>query len=457
MKITKNKSPRFMAVEILNRVEESGAFAEPLLDAFLSRSNLTNISDRKLLTQIVYGTLRMRDHVDWLIRQLYRGDFSLMETGMKNILRTAMYQMRFTDRIPDFAIVDEAVDISKKLHPAGSGLVNAILRNAIRRRDRIIYPDIEKDPALYIATVHSHPLWLVNRWIEMFGLEETTAICRTNNEVPYFTLRVNRLKTTRERVLEELSHDGYDVKTTVFSPDGLIISNPAAPIRETALCKSGHIQVQDEASQLIAPLVDPKPGDTILDICTGTGGKAIHLAEIMGNRGHVLSLDINATKIKFLNENIKRQGITIVDTRVGDATEDLGKAFHKAFDRILIDAPCSGLGTLRRNPEIKWRFSEEALKKCVFLQQAILDKAALYLKKGGCLIYSTCSILPEENEKIVEEFIAHHSDFVPVHPPEIIHTSMIDDRGYFRAYPHRHSTDGFFGAVLAKKSDAKGK
>ena len=450
MKTAKNNSPRQIAVEILNRMEESGAFAEPLLDATLSHDDLTNIHDRRLLTQIVYGTLRMRGCLDWIIHTLYKGNFDLMEIGIKNILRTAMFQMWYTDRIPDFAIVDEAVEITKIKHPAGSGLVNAILRNAIRGKDRITYPDVEKDPALYISIFHSHPLWLVNRWMEIFGLDETIAICKANNEIPPYSIRVNRLKTSREQVTEELSREGFEVKTAFFSPDGIIISIPALPIRETISYKSGHIQVQDEASQLIAYLVDPKPGETVLDICAGTGGKTTHLAEIMGNRGNILAIDMNENKIKLLKGNMRRQEITIVDAQVRDATKDLGNAFYEVFDRILIDAPCSGLGTLRRNPEIKWRISKESPRKAVLLQKTILKRAALYLKKGGVLVYSTCSLLPEENQKIIRDFITDHGDFTPARPTGIIHSSMIDNRGYFRTYPHRHGTDGFFGAALKK-------
>jgi 16S rRNA (cytosine967-C5)-methyltransferase len=453
----KNPSPRQIAVEILNRIEEKGAFAEPLLDAFLSRDDLTNTHNRRLLTQIVYGTLRMRGRLDWTIGQFYRGNLALMETGIKNILRTAMYQIYFTDRIPEFAIVDEAVEITKKKCPAGSGLVNAILRNVIRKKDGISFPKIGNDPALHISVLYSHPLWLVNRWIEMFGTDETIALCKANNEVPPYTLRVNRLKTTREQAMDELSHSGSDVRTTIFSTDGLIIFHPAIPIRQTALYKSGCIRVQDEASQLIACIVDPKPGEVILDVCAGTGGKTTHLADMMKNQGHIVALDINEEKIKYLRENVIRQGITIVDVRQEDATKDLSETFHEAFDRILIDAPCSGLGTLRRNPEIKWRSTEKTPREFAILQKKILDRSATYVKKGGTIIYSTCTISQEENNEVIEDFIRHHQDFYQIPPPLTINSSIIDGRKYFRTYPHRHNMDGFFGTVLVKKQDKKGK
>jgi 16S rRNA (cytosine967-C5)-methyltransferase len=444
------KTPRHMAVEILDRVEEDGAYAEPLLDVSLSSHPQTKLTDRKLITEIVYGTLRMRGHLDWIIERLYRGRFDSLDVSTINILRTGLYQLLFTERIPDFAIVDEAVEITKQMRRRGSGLVNAILRNFIRKNDQITYPEAGKDPALNISVVHSHPLWVVRKWIEMFGVEETTALCRANNQVPPVTVRVNALTTSRERAKEELSEQGLEAKDTAFSSDGLIISTRTMSVREADCYASGRIQVQDEASQLIGHLVSPKPGENVLDICAGMGGKTTHLAAIMENRGSILALDISKKKIDDLCKNASRLNASIVDTRVGDAREKLEKALIESFDKILIDAPCTGLGTLRRNPEIKWRTLPAEAEKCSLLQKAILENAAHYLKKGGSLIYSTCTITKEENDHVIEDFIKRHPDFICIRPPDKINSSLVDDHGYFRSYPHRHSTDGFFGAVLVK-------
>ena len=439
-----------MAVEILDRVEEEGAYAERLLDAFLSGHPQTKIEDRRLITEIVYGTLRMRGHLDWVVECLYRGKFNDMEVSIKNILRTGLYQLLFTERIPDFAIVDEAVRITNKMRRRGSGLVNAILRNFIRKKDQIQYPQIGIDPAHHISIVHSHPLWMVKKWIEMFGVEETAALCKANNQVPPVTLRVNTLKSSRTSTKEELLQHGFEVKETAFSPDGLIVSNRNTSARETDAHSSGRIQVQDEGSQLIARLASPKPGENVLDLCAGMGGKTSHLAAIMENRGSILALDISKKKIDALCKNASRLDVAIVDTQVGDAREKPGEAFIESFDRILIDAPCTGLGTLRRNPEIKWRTSPVDAEKCSILQKAILENAAHYLKRGGSLIYSTCTITKEENEAVIEDFTNRHPDFVCNRPPDAINSSLVDDHGYFRSYPHRHGTDGFFGAVLVR-------
>jgi 16S rRNA (cytosine967-C5)-methyltransferase len=444
------KTPRHMAVEILNRVEEEGAYAEPLLDASLSAHPQTKLQDRRLVTEIVYGTLRMRGHLDWIIECLYRGKFNTMDVNLKNILRTALYQLLFTERIPHFAIVDEAVEIAKKMCRAGSGLVNAILRNFIRKKDQITYPKIGEDPAHHISIIHSHPLWMVKKWIEMFGIEDTVALCKTNNQVPPVTVRVNTLKTTREKTKEELSQHGFEVKETIFSPDGLIISIPTISVRETDCYTSGRIQFQDEASQLIARLVSPKPGENVLDICAGMGGKTTHMAAIMENRGSILALDISKKKIDALCKNASILNAVIVETQVGDAREKPGQASLESFDKILIDAPCTGLGTLRRNPEIKWRTCPEDVEKCSILQKAILENAAPCIKRGGHLIYSTCTITKEENEEVIEDFTNRHPDFICNRPLDAINPNLVDDRGYFRSYPHRHGTDGFFGAVLVK-------
>jgi 16S rRNA (cytosine967-C5)-methyltransferase len=247
-----------------------------------------------------------------------------------------------------------------------------------------------------------------------------------------------------------LSQQGFEVKDTIFSPDGLVISSPPVPVRETDCYTSGRIQFQDEASQLIARLVSPKVGENILDICAGVGGKTTHLAAVMENRGRVLALDINKKKIDALCKNASRLDAAIVDAQVGDARKEPGNASLESFDRILIDAPCTGLGTLRRNPEIKWRTCPEDAQKCSILQKAILENAAACLKKGGYLIYSTCTITKEENEAVINDFTNRHPDFICNRPPDAINSSLVDDCGYFRSYPHRHGTDGFFGAVLVK-------
>jgi len=445
----RKNSPRKAAVRILNRIDEKGAFAEPLLDDVLSRDKTFTGNDRKLLTQLVYGTLRHRGRLDWMIGRLYRGDSARMDTVLLNILRTGLYQLFFTDRIPDFAVVDEAVEIAKAMHPAGAGLVNAVLREALRHGDDLACPDLDKDPAGHISVVYSHPVWLVEKWLGLMGFDETLGLCRADNEAPPLTVRANRLKMKRAELAKELVKEGYGAQPTVFSPDGLTVHLPG-PARGLRHFREGYFQIQDEASQLIAFLLDPVPGENILDVCSGSGIKTTHLAEIMGNRGRIVALDIHGGKLTALRGLAARLGISIIETHEGDARFDQTDEFREAFDRVLVDAPCSGLGTLRRNPEIKWRLTPEQLQAFPPLQKEILGQCARYVKRGGILVYSTCTIAAEENEEVVLSFLEGNRDFSLVQPGAGIDERLICEDGFFRTFPHRHGTDGFFGAVLKR-------
>jgi len=440
---------RSIAVDILVRIEEKGAFAAPLLDAALSADRLSNSQDRRLLTQIVYGTLRLRGRIDWIIARFYRGRIDDLEADVKNILRMSLYQLFFTQRIPQFAICDEAVKIAKSLNPKASGLVNAILRNAIRKVGEITYPNSKESPVLSIAVFHSHPLWLVEKWLKRFGFEETAALCRANNEIPPAAVRVNRLKTTPDEAIRQLNEEGFEATASSWSPDGLILTAQSKPLRETRNYQNGHIQMQDEASQLIAHLVNPQPGEAILDLCAGTGGKTTHLAQRMNNVGKIFAVDINRQKLDDLQTNAHRQGVSIIKTVQGDASGRLTIEPKRQFNRILIDAPCSGLGTLRRNPEIKWRLQPLDIQKSATLQKQLIASATPYLKDGGAIIYTTCTTLMEENEAVIKDFMDRHRDFHVLSPQNHIPEGCIDRSGFFKTRTPLTGMDGFFGAFLS--------
>ena len=441
-------TPRQIAVEILNRIETEGAYAEPLLNTALSGKTLASPSDRGLLTELVYGTLRMQGRLDWIIGQLYRGEMTALDTAVKNILRTGLYQLFFTDRIPPFAAVNEAVGIARAVSPAATGLVNAVLRNALRKREAIAWPDMAKEPEKAIAVLHSHPPWLVRRLLAQFTAEETIEICRANNVIPPLALRVNTLKASHGQALEALAKEGIAAGPAPFSADGVIVTSPAAGLRETVPYREGLLRIQDEASQLIARLVAPQPGERILDLCAGAGGKTLHLAALMENRGSITAVDLHSARLRMLREEVERLGVTIVETRTGDAAEP-AESFSGVFDRVLLDAPCSGLGTLRRNPEIRWRITPQDLNKCMQNQKRLIASAAGCVRPGGRLVYSVCAVTPEENEIVIGDFLRNRADFTRI-PPKEIPPALIDAQGFFRTYPHLQGVDGFFGALLVR-------
>lgn len=447
-------SPRSLAVDLLDRIERTGAYAEPLLDACL-HDNPLKTPDRHLLTSLVYGTLRMRGHLDWVIKQLYKGNFASMQEGIRNILRTALFQFLFMERIPVFALVDEAVELAKQRYPGRENLVNALLRNSIRKvkNGELSYPDFEKKPEEHIAVVHSHPSWLVHRWMNIYGPERTRSLCKANNQVPPVSIRVNQLRTTRAILKELLESEGFAVTESVFSPDGLLITESPQSIRSTCASRQGLFIFQDEASQLISHLIAPKAGEEILDLCCGTGVKATHLATLMNNEGHILAVDIYQAKLEALNRLSTGMGISMIETTRADASVDNRKTFQRKFDRILVDAPCSGLGTLRRNPEIKWRLNPRTLSSFVNLQKRILNQAAAFLRPGGRLVYSTCTMLPEENEFLIRKFLVSHKEFSPITPSDLSPTtrSFVDDEGFFRTAPDTSGMDGFFAAILVRR------
>lgn len=442
-------NPRIAAVAILNLVDRGG-FAEPLLDDALSGSLLTEKHDRGLLTSLVYGVLRWQGFLDWIIAGLYLGDAGRMDAGIRNILRVALFQFFFTERIPSFAIVNEAVKTAKQLFPGRQGLVNAVLRNFLRKKDRIVFPEEVDDPILHLSVVHSHPLWLVKKLADTFGLAETGAICRANNEIPPLTARINRLRSSRDQAAEALRAQGVVVHPTGLSPDGLNLADLPCPIRELAAYKSGLLYIQDEASQLISYLVSPQPAETVLDLCAGTGGKTTQLAELMGNEGKIFAVDIKQDRITELHKTAGRLGIKIITGCASDARAPLPEEIPRLFDRILVDAPCSGSGTLRRNPEIKWRLKGGDIPALTANQLALLSNAADYVKDGGNLVYATCSILPEENEEVVNRFLRLRKDFHLCPPGPAIPAQLIDPGGFFRTSVHRDNTDAFFGAILSK-------
>ncbi len=447
----REKDPRAISLEILNRVEKTDRHPDDLLrDAFKRYRHLT-VLNRAFVTELTYGALRWRGRLDWIVRHFSDVPFEKIDPVILNILRLGLYQIFFLTRTPAWAAVNESVELAKSSRgKKGGGFVNAILRCALREKETLPYPDKNEAPALHVAVTESHPLWLVERWIESLGIEETLRICRANNQIAPLTLRTNTLKVRREVLVEKLKEKGLNATPTFFSDQGILVRD-SPPVSELPFLGQGLFVIQDEASQLITLLLDPKPGETILDACAAPGGKTTHIAQKMENVGEIYALDLHQEKLKQVEEACRRLGIKIVKTKVGNATHRLPMPGEMTFDRVLADVPCSGFGTLRRNPDLKWRRTQEDIERLSALQFSILKNLAGYVKEGGLLVYSTCTVFHEENEDVVERFLGEHQDFhldSLREVPERCRQFM--KRGYLETFSPNGELDGFFAARLRK-------
>jgi 16S rRNA (cytosine967-C5)-methyltransferase len=450
----RKKSPRAIGFDILKRIEETDRHPDDLLNDSFKRYRYLTPLDRAFLTELIYGVLRWREKLDWVIRHFSKVPFKKIELEILNILRLGLYQIFFLTRTPASAAVNESVELGKKIRErGGGGFVNAILRSTLREKEEIPYPDLEKDPALYISVVQSHPLWLVRRWIEELGREETLKACIANNQISALTLRTNTLKIRREDLIEKLREKGLNPSPCSFSEEGILLKDPP-PISGLPFLKEGLYIIQNEASQLVTYLLGPEAGERILDACAAPGGKTSHMAQKMRNEGEVYALDLNREKLNRLEEGCRRLGIKIAKAVRGDAALPLPIPGGLEFDRVLADVPCSGFGTLRKNPDLKWRRSEEDVRRLSELQFSILSNLSGYLKEGGILVYSTCTVFHEENEDVVEKFLNDHPGFRLDRIVEILpekYYSFIKN-GYFKTFPSRDEMDGFFVARLKKES-----
>ncbi len=452
MGTSKGKTPRAICLQILNQLEQRDGTPDYLIShAFRRYRHLTPL-DRRFLTELTYGVLRWREKLDWSIRHLSKIPFHKIEPETLNLLRLALYQIHFLSRTPVSAAVNESVELAKRHRGSGgAGFVNAVLRSYLRKREEIPYPEKDRDMALYLSVVHSHPLWLVERWIKEMGFEETLKVCLFNNQMAPLVLRTNTLKTSRATLMERLREKGLTPIPTPFSSEGILLENPP-PTSELPYLKEGLFIIQDEASQLVTSLLDPMEGEVILDACASPGSKTSHLAQRMRNRGEIYALDLTKEKLIPLQESCQRLGITIVRTLKADASRPLPLSKEMAFDRILVDVPCSGFGTLRRNPDIKWRKGEEDIRRLSQLQGNILENLSRYVKKGGVLVYSTCTVFQEENEQVVEHFLESHPEFKKGALydllPEECHRFVCG--GYLKTFPPRDQMDGFFVARMTR-------
>ena len=384
-----NPTARSMAVQMLTRVEVEGAYANLLLQNNIGR--LTDSRDRQFVTLLVNGTLKHRLTLDYALRRYLSKPMSVLPHEVRAILRIGAFQLLYADRVPPAVAVNESVELAKG-YPKYTGLVNVVLRKVMSTAWEFPWPDSKRETVRYLSVRYSHPEWMIQRWLKRWGQEETEALCIANNEPAHTWIRTNTLKISRENLRDRLIEEGITVELGSRIPESLRIQNFSALDRLESF-KEGLFTVQDESSQLVAHVLNPQPGQHVLDACSAPGGKATHLAQLMEDKGEILAFDIHSHKLDLIQQLTQRLGIKIIQPQLGDA-RDLPGVRLGSQQRVLVDAPCSGLGVLRRRADLRWQREEEDLKEFPTLQLAILERAASCVDVGGDLVYSTCTTEP---------------------------------------------------------------
>lgn len=437
---------RGLAVKILNRIDRTDAYLDKLLEIEIKNSDLTG-HDKALLFEIVHGVIRNLGRIDWILNGFYKGQFSKCIPNIKNAMRVALYQILYLDRVPDYAAVNEAVEFVKKLQgKKPADLTNAVLRNIIRSKDGIRYPDPGEDLVAYFSAYYSHPSWLVKKWINRYGKDFTESFLQANNNKPTLILRINNLITNSVEFEKLLDSVQLKYSYGKYLKNFIKLQN-LTNITDWEYFNKGYFTVQDESTGLPCVLLDVKPGMRVLDLCAAPGGKTGFLAELMQNNGQLIALDKYESRLKILKRNLDRLGIKNYELKEADSLEYT----DEPFDRVLIDAPCSGLGTLTKKPDIKWKRDISDIRRLSDIQYELLRAGARLLKSNGILVYSTCTIEPEENFEIVAKFINENPNFGLISAKDTFSNDLVDDKGCVQTYPHIHQVDGSFAAKIMKE------
>jgi len=442
--------PRAFAWHALERIE-AGEFSDAVVGKGLAGSRLAG-RDRALATRLVYGTLAWQGYLDHVLAAFSSRPIAAIDPPVRTLLRLALFQICRLDRVPTFAAVNTAVSLCKHRHQRSAGFVNALLRRASTAWQDVPIPAAATDLAGHLAIRLSHPRWLVERWLLTYGADDTEALLAANNEVAPTIVRVNRLHGDRDALLSRWQAAGVSAATTPFSKLGIHLDGEADAERLPGYAE-GHFAFQGEASQLVGELVGAIPGEHVLDLCAAPGGKACQLAETMENRGRVTAIDISPGGIERLRREALRLGVTNIDAVVADAAT-WQPADGTVYDRVLVDAPCTGFGTLRQHPEIRWRRSDADVARNAELQAQLLRRAALHVRPGGTVVYATCTLGREENEDVVRAVCADGllqiAQIAPQQGECPSHMALVADDGCLRTFPHRHGLDGFFAARLLR-------
>ncbi|EJO5347934.1 16S rRNA (cytosine(967)-C(5))-methyltransferase RsmB [Clostridium botulinum] len=437
---------REVALDILKAVLYEGAYSNIVLSKKLNKSNLKD-NDKALITEIVYGTLKYKETLDIIIQSYLRSPIKTMDKNIANILRITIYQIRYLDKIPSFAAVNEAVEMAKKISVKYSKLVNGVLRNYIRTyKNKKFYDD--KSYLEKFRFIYSYPKWLIKMFISQYDREKAEKILKGLNERPNITVRVNNLKMDYDEAFEKLCQYGYNIEEGYICPEAIQITK-GKNIEKNPLFQEGAITVQDESAMLIAPSMELTEESIVLDLCSAPGGKTTHISEIMNNKSKIYAYDIYENKLSLIKDNAKRLGIKNIETYIGDGSI-INKKLKEKAHRVLIDVPCSGLGIIRKKPEIKWTKNEKEIKDIINIQRKIMNNAAFYLKQGGILLYSTCTLNKEENEENINWFLKKHTNFKiePLYYGDVDNI-IYHKEGFVSILPN-DKMDGFFIAKLKK-------
>jgi 16S rRNA (cytosine967-C5)-methyltransferase len=438
---------RLAAADILFRVDRESAYADVLLGARLPDFAL---ADRRLITRLVLGTIAWQGRLDYELKRLTGRQLISIQPVALEILRMGLFQLRFLDRIPKHAVVDTAVTIAKRNVQArkAAGFVNAVMRRATRQT--VPMPSGERDKKNCLAITFSHPRWMVERFVEWFGVADAERLMAANNDAAPNVIRLNLARGSPNELIEKLRADGFDIGAPGRAPETIVLAG--APNFGSRAYRNGLFHAQSEASQMVARMLAPRAGATVIDCAAAPGGKATHLAEIVGPRSRVIALDVNLNGLRNARSLARRLGHRNIEFACGNLTADAPLA-PASFEYVLLDAPCTGLGTLREHPEIKWRLKASDIPRMAEIQLQMLDNASALVRRGGAIVYSVCSIAPEEGEGVVGKFLTRHADF------EIDRSvasraelkEFIDSSGFMKTRPDLGGLDGFFAARLIRR------
>lgn len=442
---------RELALKILFQVNEEGAYANLALDKALFSCKDLDPRDRGLITEIVYGSVKYRGKLDYVLNQFAKTKVKKMDHWTRNNLRMALYQIMFLDKVPDSAAVDESVKLAKK-YGRSDKFVNAVLRNYLRGKDTMQWPDKTKQLVEYLCVEYSFPQWMVERFVRQYGMADTEKLLQYYNQPAPLWIRTNTLKISREALKTQLEQEGLVVSESRYTPEGLQIHS-AVNLHQLKAFQQGLFTVQDESSMLVALAAEPDKDMRILDVCSAPGGKSTHMAQLMKNTGSIYACDIHKHRLELIEENCKRLGITNIKTVEQDGTV-LTRRWQEPFDVIVCDVPCSGLGVLGRRADARWSKESEDIAGLCGIQKRILEEAAQLVVPGGTLIYSTCTITPEENQDMVEQFLARHPEYEADDTITDCWLNMDKEtNGYVQFLPFADDMDGFFIARMVRKED----